>query len=144
MARIAIRLTGQAQSVEGYHFRILGSLRINAFSLPGGFIYVTQGLYGYLSDDGALAAVVAHELGHLNRGDSFKPPCRTGDEALDRESMADRDAVSYLASAGYDPGLLEDVLSRILDAQPPGWASRRIEKLRRVTASQLVSATQAR
>src|SRR5690606_17040411 len=38
---------------------------INAFALPGGFVYVNRGLIGYLQSEAQLAAVLAHEIGHI-------------------------------------------------------------------------------
>ena len=52
--------------------RLLLCNKINAFSLPGGLIYVTKGLYERLSTDDRLAAVLAHELAHIVAKDSFK------------------------------------------------------------------------
>ena len=48
-----------------YVFRVLDSEVINAFALPGGFIYVTRGLLEYLNNDAQLAMVLGHEVGHV-------------------------------------------------------------------------------
>lgn len=42
----------------------------NAFALPGGYVYVTRGLFPYLSSRDDLAAVLAHEMAHLLQGDA--------------------------------------------------------------------------
>jgi Zn-dependent protease with chaperone function len=47
-----------------YEFRVLASSDANAFSVPGGIIYVTEGLLAALPDDDGLAFVLAHELAH--------------------------------------------------------------------------------
>jgi predicted Zn-dependent protease len=47
-------------------FTIVDSPAVNAFALPGGFIYVTRGLLPFLRDEAELAAVVAHEIGHVD------------------------------------------------------------------------------
>ncbi len=46
-------------------FRILDSPVINAFALPGGFIYVTRGLLAYANSEAELAGVLGHEIGHV-------------------------------------------------------------------------------
>jgi predicted Zn-dependent protease len=48
-----------------YTFTIIDSPDINAFALPGGFVYVNRGLIGYLQSEAQLAAVLAHEIGHI-------------------------------------------------------------------------------
>lgn len=48
-----------------YHFTIIDKPDINAFALPGGYIYINRGLLTYLSSEAQLAAVLAHEIGHV-------------------------------------------------------------------------------
>src|SRR5690606_32743729 len=48
-----------------YTFIILDSPDINAFALPGGFVYINRGLLTYLQTEAQLAAVLAHEIGHI-------------------------------------------------------------------------------
>ena len=48
-----------------YHFYVLDSPDINAFALPGGYIYITRGMLARFNSQGELAAVLAHELGHV-------------------------------------------------------------------------------
>lgn len=48
-----------------YHFLVMDSPEVNAFALPGGYIYVTRGLIAYLNSEAELAAVLGHELGHV-------------------------------------------------------------------------------
>ncbi len=47
-----------------FQCKILNSNDVNAFSLPGGYIYVTKGLLDFVQSDHELAAVLAHEIGH--------------------------------------------------------------------------------
>lgn len=47
-----------------YTFKIVDDKDVNAFSLPGGFIYVNKGLLDYVQSDHELAAVLAHEIAH--------------------------------------------------------------------------------
>jgi predicted Zn-dependent protease len=48
-----------------YHFTIIDSPDINAFALPGGYIYINRGLMTYLTSESQLAAVLGHEIGHV-------------------------------------------------------------------------------
>lgn len=46
-------------------FTVVDSPAINAFALPGGFIYLTRGILAYLDDESELAGVLGHEIGHV-------------------------------------------------------------------------------
>ncbi len=48
-----------------FHFRVLDSPVVNAFALPGGFVYVTRGLLAHLENEAQLAVVLGHEIGHI-------------------------------------------------------------------------------
>jgi len=48
-----------------FTFRILDSPIINAFALPGGYVYVTRGLMAHLNNEAQLAVVLGHEIGHV-------------------------------------------------------------------------------
>ena len=47
-----------------YTFKIVDDKDVNAYSLPGGFIYVNKGLLNYVRSDDELAGVLAHEVSH--------------------------------------------------------------------------------
>jgi beta-barrel assembly-enhancing protease len=47
-----------------YKFKVVDSKDVNAFSLPGGYIYVNQGLVDFCQSDDELAGVLAHEITH--------------------------------------------------------------------------------
>jgi predicted Zn-dependent protease len=51
----------------GYHFLILDSDDINALAAPGGHIFITRGLLRCCAHEDAAAAVLAHEIGHVQR-----------------------------------------------------------------------------
>jgi len=53
------------ETFGGYHVLILDSDEINAFAAPGGLIFVTRGLLRCCPDEDAVAAVLAHEIGHV-------------------------------------------------------------------------------
>jgi beta-barrel assembly-enhancing protease len=48
-----------------WHFGVINSNDLNAFAAPGGYIFVTQGLYRSLQSESELAGVLAHEVGHV-------------------------------------------------------------------------------
>ncbi len=48
-----------------YYFKVVDSSEINAFALPGGYIYVTRGILGLLNSEAELAGVLGHEIGHV-------------------------------------------------------------------------------
>jgi len=48
-----------------FTFRVLDSPVVNAFALPGGFVYVTRGLMAHLNNEAQLAVVIGHEIGHV-------------------------------------------------------------------------------
>ena len=50
-----------------YTFKILDTNEINAFSLPGGFVYLNYGLLNFVNSDDELAGVMGHEMGHVER-----------------------------------------------------------------------------
>jgi len=51
---------------------VLNSDHINAFSAPGGYVFITRGLYNALPDDQQLAAVLAHEISHVTKRHALK------------------------------------------------------------------------
>ncbi|OGD17002.1 MAG: hypothetical protein A2V76_07065 [Candidatus Aminicenantes bacterium RBG_16_63_14] len=48
-----------------YSIQVLDSPVVNAFAVPGGYVYLTRGILAYLNDEAELAGVVAHEIGHI-------------------------------------------------------------------------------
>lgn len=48
-----------------WQFGVIDADSINAFSAPGGYIFLTKGLYQLLNSEAELAAVLAHEIGHV-------------------------------------------------------------------------------
>ncbi len=55
----------------GYHFGVLDTKDINAFACPGGVVFVTKGLIDTLENEDELAAVLAHEIAHINNRDGI-------------------------------------------------------------------------
>ena len=68
--RLVARITGALTAVsenpnQSYRITILNSPAINAFALPGGYLYVTRGLLALADDASEVAAVLSHEMAHV-------------------------------------------------------------------------------
>ena len=128
-----------------FSFTVLNSPVVNAFALPGGFVYVTRGLLALAGNEAELASVLAHEIGHITarhaaqrhqraaRGPSSAaaktnggavgelapgqdPAAYVQGYSREQEMEADTLGIRYLARAGYDPAAMSTFLAR-LDAQ---------------------------
>jgi len=55
-----------------YHFKALEDEEVNAFSLPGGFVYVNKGLIDKVANDDELACILGHEVAHIVARHSIK------------------------------------------------------------------------
>lgn len=55
-----------------FRFAVLNTDAVNAYSAPGGYVFITRGLYNMLPDDQQLAAVLAHEISHITRRHALK------------------------------------------------------------------------
>lgn len=49
----------------GYEFRIVDSPVVNAFAVPGGFVYFTRGIMAHFNNEAEFAGVLGHEIGHI-------------------------------------------------------------------------------
>jgi predicted Zn-dependent protease len=74
----------------GYHFLVLDSGDINAFATPSGLIFVTRGMLRCTRSEDALAAVLAHEIGHIQ--------LRHGMQAIEKARMTE--ALTTIATEG--------------------------------------------
>ncbi len=50
-----------------YFFKVVDSSDINAFALPGGYIYVTRGILAMINNEAELACILGHEIGHVTQ-----------------------------------------------------------------------------
>ncbi len=55
-----------------FRFTVLDSPQVNAFALPGGYIYITRGILAYLNSEAELAGVLGHEIGHVTARHSVR------------------------------------------------------------------------
>jgi predicted Zn-dependent protease len=66
VTRVGKNLAAKSHRPElDWHFTVVDSPEINAFALPGGYVYVTRGILAYLNSEAELAGVVGHEIGHV-------------------------------------------------------------------------------
>ena len=73
ISAIGKRLTAHCERQDiPYHFTLIDSPIINAFALPGGYVYVSRGLLAEMNNEAQLAGVLGHELGHVNARHNMK------------------------------------------------------------------------
>lgn len=64
--RVGQKLAAQSHRANlKFTFTVLDSPDVNAFALPGGYVYITRGIMAYLNSEEELAGVVGHEIGHV-------------------------------------------------------------------------------
>lgn len=118
---------------QPFHITILDAPQVNAFALPSGDIYVTRGLLALANDTSEIAAVMAHEIGHVTAHHAAKraafakrmalishaaqvvetPKAGAAEQNLSelalakfsrqQELEADKIGIHVIARAGYDP-----------------------------------------
>ena len=64
--------SNRPQIFNGYHFALLNTREINAWTTPGGVIFITRGLFNLTENEDELAAVIAHEIAHCVVKDPLK------------------------------------------------------------------------
>jgi predicted Zn-dependent protease len=70
-AQALVRQIGMRMAKESerpnlpWAFYLLDDETVNAFALPGGFIFITRGIMTYMNDEAELASVIGHEIGHV-------------------------------------------------------------------------------
>lgn len=100
VARIVGRVVAASDKPDqSYRITILNTPAINAFALPGGYLYVTRGLLALANDSSEVAAVLAHEMAHV-----------TADHAIAREDKA---RTSFIVSRVVTDVLNDDDAGRL-------------------------------
>ena len=73
VANIGKRMAAQSERPNlPWEFHVVDDASVNAFALPGGFIYVTRGLMASINDEAELATVIGHEIGHVTNRHSVQ------------------------------------------------------------------------
>ena len=66
VAEVGRRLAAGSERPElPWTFRVVDDPTVNAFAVPGGYVFVTSGLLGHLGSEAQLAGVLGHEIGHV-------------------------------------------------------------------------------
>ena len=139
-----------------FRFRVLDDPAAQGYAVLGGFVYVTTGALARLRSEAELAALLAHEVGHvaLDHGDALleiDDDSGLGDPGAarrrlaherDDEIQADERAIALLIAAGYDPSAMITMLRR-LDCEPDPVALDPLDREHEVMARRLVRAARA-
>ena len=141
--RVGARLAAESDRAQlPWTFRVVDDAMPNAFGMPGGYVFVTRGLLGVLRSEAELAAVIAHEIGHVTARHGVQALARSGAEIgvwaapvaelraldagsavgagllfrehdADAERQADDLAFRYTLAAGYDVREMADVFAAL-------------------------------
>jgi predicted Zn-dependent protease len=100
-------------------FRVVDDPAVNAFALPGGFIYVTRGLLAHLTNEAELASVVGHEIGHVTARHTAAEMSKQQliGLGLAAGSMASSQVAKYAGTANQALGILYLKFSRDDESQ---------------------------
>ena len=131
-----------------YRFRVIDSPQVNAFALPGGHVFVYSGLLRVLRDESQLAAILGHEIAHVDLRhcvERFQYELKMKELRLPGEGGALADAVRragsiayapyqeyeadaqgqlLAAQAGYDPAGGSNAMAALIEALEPPVAAR--------------------
>jgi beta-barrel assembly-enhancing protease len=119
--------SGQPETFNGYHFQIIDTNEINALSAPGGLVIISRGMIRCCTSEDALAAVLAHEVGHVE--------FRHGVQAIKRSRMTTLlttiggEAIQHQGSAEVNQlvGLLDGAIDDIIATMVNNGYSRTLE-----------------
>ncbi len=130
-----------------YTIRVVDDDVMNAFSLPGGYVYIYKGLIDKIDNDDQLAGVIGHEVAHivakhalkrlqgaygasvlevaavasrqgaLAAGVSLTASSLFFQNSREDEFQADKLGLKYMTLAGYDPSQMRKMLGKLLDYQ---------------------------
>ncbi len=143
VSRVGARVAAAAGLEGECLFTLVNSDVVNAFAVPGCYIYMTRGMFAIVGSEAELASVLGHELGHIVAAHSRRQQRRslfrrvgvaivglTGSERLTRlagqaaqyftlrysrnqEYQSDDLGLGYLRAAGYDPYAEGEMLARL-------------------------------
>ena len=71
VGNVVARKSTRPNPFRGYHFAVLDTDEINSFACPGGIIFITRGMIKTCKNEDQLAAVLAHEVGHVANKDGI-------------------------------------------------------------------------
>ena len=105
---------------NGYHVKALATTsEVNAFSTSGGHIFVTRGLLSCTTDEDALAAVIAHEIAHIQLHhsiDSIKASRNTGAVLSSLDAAASMSGVNHSKLGNEMSKLMNDAIENLVNS----------------------------
>jgi len=134
--------SGIANPGQALHFTTLNSAVENAFSVPGGYVYITRQLLGLMDDESELAFALGHEVGHISADHAHQRDEYVSQSPLawigsifgdadfggflerraildvlqfsrEQEYEADVLGIRYMVAAGYDPAGSYELLAAL-------------------------------
>jgi predicted Zn-dependent protease len=158
--RVGTRLSAHADRTRiPYHFYVQPEPAMNAFALPGGQVIVLRGLYDAMESEDEMAAVLGHEIAHVDRRHAIERlqyalaarklglslphaiasiPISLFQAGYNREKELEADLVGlgYAVAAGYSPQGAIDLFRRLgeNEGQPTQPASTPVDEMARVVA----------
>jgi predicted Zn-dependent protease len=96
-----------------YHFAVVDDKTLNAFAVPGGFVYIHSGLMRAANDD-ELAGVIAHEIGHIAARHSVKQI----------QGLLGTQLILGILTGGSGSGLVKDALSVVSELVNLGYSRK--------------------
>ena len=141
---IAQTVARNSDSAVPITIKVVDSTEVNAFSYPGGFLYINSGLIAAVDDEAEIAAVIAHEIAHVVARDGMRDSRYLGTTSngnspivadsggylvplrgvtSPRETAADSRAIQYLQKAGYDSTAIVRFLQRMQATEPAQFES---------------------
>lgn len=102
-----------------FEFKIMDTPVINAFAIPGGYVYITRGILAYLNDEAELAGVMGHEIGHVTARHSAKQysKAQLAQIGLGLGSVLSESFQKYAGIAQFGVGMLFLKFSRENESQ---------------------------
>jgi predicted Zn-dependent protease len=115
MGQAVVVHSDRAEIYAGYHFLILDTNEVNALAAPGGFIFITKGLLQRCRDEEMIAAILAHEVGHV--------AAKHGLQSIKKSRLVDAfTLIGQEATQRYGPqelaqltSIFEDVLADVVE-----------------------------
>jgi predicted Zn-dependent protease len=109
VAGIGKRMAAKSERPDlPWEFHVVNDASVNAFALPGGFIYVTRGLLTYMNSEAELATVLGHEIGHVTARHSVQQisKAQLATLGLGLGSILSSDVAQYAGIASQGLGVL--------------------------------------
>ena len=103
VARIGKELAAHSERPNlPWSFKVVDDPAVNAFALPGGFIYVTRGLMTHLTNEAELVSVLGHEIGHVTARHSVNQ--------MSKQQLAN---IGLIAGAIFRPDIAQGPLGQL-------------------------------